>query len=131
MTEFLLLLILGLVVARATRLWRDDTITENLRERVEGWLADRMEDAGRAGRHRTSWVFQKVGELLECPWCISGWLSILAVVAVDSATSRSVPVPLLSWLAVWQVSNLAYWLTELVADRDALAWAERENRGIT
>lgn len=122
MTEFLLVVLLGLVVARATRLWRDDTISEAPRE----WVEYRLDNAGRLAGLR-SWL----AKLLECPWCLSGWLSILAVVAVDSATSRSVPVPLLSWLAVWQVSNLAYWLTELVADRDALAWAERENRGLT
>lgn len=122
MTEFLLLIILGLVVARATRLWRDDSITEPLRDRFES----AMDAAGRLEGFR-AWLLE--GSM--CPYCISGWLSILAVMAVDSATSRSVPVPFLSWLAVWQVSNLAYWLTELVADRDALAWAERENKGIT
>lgn len=128
MTEFLLVVLLGLVVARATRLWRDDTITAGVRDATEGWLEDRFHEAK---RRQTVWVYAKVSELLECPWCISGWLSILAVVAVDSATSRSVPVPFLIWLAVWQVSNLAYFLTELVADRDAIAWAERENRGLT
>ncbi len=122
MSEFLLVVLLGLVVARATRLWRDDTITEGLR----GWVEDRLANPGRLGALR-DWL----ADLLGCPWCLSGWLSILVVVVVDSATSRSVPVPLLSWLAVWQVSNLAYWLTEYFADRDALAWAERENRGLT
>lgn len=129
MSEFLLVLILGFAVARATRLYRDDSMTEGLRERVTGWL----DYHGTADRHRPRrWRhgFDWLAEMLGCPWCLSGWLSILAVVAVDSATSRSVPVPFLSWLAVWWVSNIAYWLVELVADRDALAYWERKNKGI-
>mgnify|MGYP007100078514 CR=1 FL=1 len=126
MTEFLLVVLLGLVVARATRLWRDDAITEGLRSWAEGALTDSITTTYRRGDRLREWA----NDLLGCPWCLSGWLSILAVAVVDSATSRSVPAPFLIWLAVWQVSNLAYWLTELVADRDALAWAERENKGL-
>lgn len=129
MSDFLLVLLLGLAVARATRLYRDDSMTEGLRERVTGWL----DYHGTADRHRPRrWRhgFDWLSEMLGCPWCLSGWLSILAVVVVDSATSRSVPVPFLSWLAVWWVSNIAYWLVELVADRDALAYWERKNKGI-
>ena len=127
MTEFALIVLLGFVVARVTRLWRDDKITANLRDGVDSWLDDRYDETNRLW---AKWLYGKVSELLECPWCLSGWLSILAVVAVDSATSRSVPVPLLSWLAVWQVSNLVYWLTECFADADALLYDRRKNRGI-
>lgn len=122
MSEFLLVVILGMVVARTSRLWRDDTITEGLR----GWVEYHLDNAGRLEGAR-AWL----AEMLGCPWCLSGWLSIFAVVVVDSATSRSVPVPSLSWLAVWWIANLCYWLVELVADRDALAWGERENKGLT
>lgn len=129
MSEFLLVLILGFVVARATRLYRDDSMTEGLRERVTGWL----DYHGTADRHRPRrWRhgFDWLSEMLGCPWCLSGWLSILAVVVVNSATSRSVPVPFLSWLAVWYTSNVCYWGLEVLADADALLWHRRGERGI-
>lgn len=122
-----LLIVLGMVVARVTRLWRDDTLTEGLRESVDAFLEARVE------RHRFrlfGWGWQKLRELAECPWCVSGWLSIAAVAIIDAAMSRSVEMPGLVWIAVWWISNLAYWLTELVADADAIAWDERKKRKI-
>jgi len=110
------LLICGLAVARLTRLWRDDAIAEGPRD----WVLDRLDtlsaDASRRAKVKR-WLFA----LLDCPWCFSGWLSVFAVVLVDSATSRSVDLPVLAWLA---------WLLELVADRDALLWDERRSRGL-
>jgi len=119
------LLICGLAVARLTRLWRDDAIAEGPRD----WVLDRLDtlsaDASRRAKVKR-WLFA----LLDCPWCFSGWLSVFAVVLVDSATSRSVDLPVLAWLAVWWIANLGYWLLELVADRDALLWDERRSRGL-
>lgn len=120
------LLICGLAVARLTRLWRDDALAEGPRD----WVLDRLDtlsaDASRRAKVKR-WLFA----LLDCPWCFSGWLSVLAVVLVDSATSRSVDLPVLAWLAVWWIANLGYWLLELVADRDALLWHEREEKDLT
>lgn len=122
----IVLVICGLAVARLTRLWRDDAIFENEREWVMGRLDHAMTE-----QSRWETVAAFLYDLLECPWCVSGWLSIMTVALVDSATSRSVPLPFLSWLAVWWIANLGYWLLELVADRDALAWKDREDRGLT
>lgn len=120
------LLICGLAVARLTRLWRDDAIAEGPRDWVFDHLNTLSADASRRAKVKR-WLFA----LLDCPWCFSGWLSVLAVVLVDSATSRSVDLPVLAWLAVWWIANLGYWLLELVADRDALLWHEREEKDLT
>lgn len=120
-----LLLICGLAVARLTRLWRDDTITETARDWVDDRLATFTNETGRRARMKR-WL----SKMLWCPWCFSGWLSAGVVIVVDSATSRGVAVPALAWLAVWWIGNLGYWLLELVADHDALAWHEREEKDI-
>jgi len=54
--------------------------------------------------HRAGWVPQWLADLLSCPWCASGWVS-LAVTAVVAATV-GVPAPLLVWLAVWGAGAL-------------------------
>lgn len=118
-----LLLLLGLAVARAVRLWRDDVIAEGARDYVDSLLE--VDDESRWFGF-TNWL----SELLGCPWCLSAWLSAAAVIFADSATSRSVDLPVFFWLATWWTSNLAYWLLELIADRDALAWREREDKGL-
>lgn len=48
---------------------------------------------------RSSWVPYWLSELISCPWCVSGWVS-LALVAATAATT-GVPAPLLVWPAVW------------------------------
>jgi len=112
MSAIVLLFILGLVVAQLVRLWRDDDITEGLRSRVLGWLDDRTSDTRRGA------VAGWVSDLLECPWCLSGWLSIIVVIGVDVLTETPVPVPAIFWLAVWRLAVLAYWLVEVLADAD-------------
>lgn len=123
MTE--LLLLLGLAVARATRLWRDDSIAAGARDRVASFLDHEPDDFSWRAAFK-DWLFDLQG----CPWCLSAWLSAAAVIFVDSATSRSIDLPVFAWLATWWISNLAYWLLELVADRDALLWDERRSRGL-
>ncbi len=119
------LLICGLAVARLTRLWRDDALAEGPRDWVLDHLDTLSADASRRAKVKR-WLFA----LLDCPWCFSGWMSLAAVVLVDSATSRSVDLPVLAWLVTWYIANLGYWLLELVADRDALLWDERRSRGL-
>lgn len=109
-----MILLLGLAVARVVRLYHDDAITAPLRDRVLPWME------GRGG------VWGWVAEMILCPWCGSGWLSILAVVVVNSATSRDIALPFFSILAVWWVANAAYFLLETLADGDALLWAKRQ-----
>lgn len=119
------LLICGLAVARLTRLWRDDAIAEGPRDWVFDHLNTLSADASRRAKVKR-WLFA----LLDCPWCFSGWLSVLAVVLVDSATSRSVDLPVLAWLAVWYTSNVCYWGLEVLADADALLWHRRGEHDI-
>ncbi len=120
------LLICGLAVARLTRLWRDDALAEGPRDWVLDHLDTLSADASRRAKVKR-WLFA----LLDCPWCFSGWMSLAAVVLVDSATSRSVDLPVLAWLVTWYIANLGYWLLELVADRDALLWDERQEKDLT
>lgn len=103
----ILILIVGLATHRATRLWRDDTITEGIRDRVIGWFDTHLGSFG-------GWA----SDLLDCPWCISGWIAGVAFIVIDSATSRSVDVPFLAWLASWSIATLAYWANETLFDAD-------------
>lgn len=119
-----IIVIVGLAGARATRLWRDDKIAQMPRDFAEGWLLGWGEGKRMMGLRM--WVL----DLLECPWCLSAWVTGAFMVVIDSATSRSVDLPFLSWLAAWWVACAAYWLVELIADRDSLAWHERESKGL-
>ncbi len=58
--------ILGLAAGRGARLLANDTIFEPLRQKLYGWQSH-----GRAGR----WAYS----LVMCPWCLSVWLSAIAV----------------------------------------------------
>lgn len=122
MTTLGVVLVAGLAAARVVRLWRDDIIAEGLRTRMEAFGSRPGRLAGLRG-----WVLT----LTECPWCLSAWVSAGFIVAADSATSRSIDIPFLSWLAAWYVACFAYWLAELVADKDSLAWHDRESKGIS
>lgn len=53
---------------------------------------------------RWRWVPTWLADLLSCPWCASGWVSLALVVAV--AFTVGVPAPLLVWPAVWGAGAL-------------------------
>ena len=53
---------------------------------------------------RWTWVPYWLSDLLSCPWCASGWVSLALVVAV--AFTVGVPAPLLVWPAVWGAGAL-------------------------
>jgi len=53
---------------------------------------------------RWRWVPDWLADLLSCPWCASGWVS-LVVVAVTCVVV-GVPLPILVWLAVWAAGSL-------------------------
>lgn len=53
---------------------------------------------------RAKWVPDWLAELLSCPWCASGWVSLAVVVAV--AFTVGVPAPVLVWPAVWGAGSL-------------------------
>lgn len=48
---------------------------------------------------RWKWVPTWLADLLSCPWCASGWISLALVTAV--ALTVGVPAPVLVWPAVW------------------------------
>jgi hypothetical protein len=49
-----------------------------------------------------SWPRHWLGELVSCPWCASGWVSLGLVVAVAWWTPRD--APLVDWLLLWWAS---------------------------
>jgi hypothetical protein len=51
-----------------------------------------------------SWVPEWLSDLLSCPWCASGWVSLAVVAAV--AYTVGVPAPVLVWPAVWAAGSL-------------------------
>lgn len=53
---------------------------------------------------RWRWVPFWLSDLLSCPWCASGWVSLALTVAV--AFTVGVPAPLLVWPAVWGAGAL-------------------------
>jgi hypothetical protein len=61
------LLIYALAVARVTGLITTDTITEDARDTVIGWLDDRPKTLG-----------AYLATLITCPWCAGMWVSMIA-----------------------------------------------------
>lgn len=108
----MILLLCGLAVARITRLVRDDTILDRPRGVVLEWLS--RQDYG-----VRKWAY----DLLRCPWCISAWLAAGAVAIAD--WFYSVPLPGISWAAVWWVGCFGYWILELVAETHDEIWRKR------
>lgn len=53
---------------------------------------------------RWKWVPDWLADLLSCPWCASGWVSLAVV--VTTAIMVGVPLPILVWLAVWAAGAL-------------------------
>ena len=82
-------IVMGFVSARLTRLVYEDTIFDGPRN----WLL--------------GWVPNKVAELLTCPWCISAYTTAATVIGFDLFVS--VPLPFAAWLAAWWVACFAYW----------------------
>lgn len=84
----LLVAFLSLVTWRVTRFVLNDTLIEELRSKVLGWL-------GRAPQ--STWRL-KLMELLTCPFCFSVWVA--AAVTAGWDIYGSVPAPIAVWLAV-------------------------------
>lgn len=122
MPLWLLILIMVVAVYRLTRLIVKDTFPPVLWLRdhlVGGWrpLTDaEWEIAHKEGLdqfrptsgidgvenrwiNRWRWVPAWLADLLSCPWCASGWVSLALVTAV--AFTVGVPAPVLVWPAVW------------------------------
>lgn len=64
MIDPVLLVVYALAVARVTGLITQDSITEDARDRLVGWLDDRPRTLG-----------SYVAKLVTCPWCTSVWVA--------------------------------------------------------
>jgi hypothetical protein len=64
---WLQLLVYALAVARVTGLIWADSITEEARDALIGWLDDRPKTMGSA-----------IATLITCPWCAGMWVSLIA-----------------------------------------------------
>lgn len=64
---WLQLLIYTLAVARVTGLIVADSITEDVRDAVLGWLDDRPKTLG-----------SYLATLITCPWCAGMWVALIA-----------------------------------------------------
>lgn len=54
------------------------------------------------------WWSTKLYELVNCPYCISIWISGITVIVIDTATNYSIPLPVVFWLAV-STGSLLFW----------------------
>lgn len=132
MPLWLLLIVISLAVYRLTRLivkdtfppvlWLRDHVVGGWRPLTEGeWRLVRARSAQPFGDtvtfqtqdvdgvtnrwvDRWKWVPDWLADLLSCPWCASGWVSLLVVCAVTFTIG--VPAPLLVWPAVWAAGSL-------------------------
>jgi hypothetical protein len=90
----------GLVVgavARLTRLVTKDTITAPARD----WIEARAKKAG--GRK----LWGKVDDLVNCPWCVSVWVSApVALAAVFLPRNRLVRAGLVALTSSWLAANI-------------------------
>lgn len=89
------LLVYALAVARVTGLITTDTITEDARDTVIGWLDDRPKTLG-----------AYLATLITCPWCAGMWVSLIAAPLVwFFAGSPAMLIPALA-LAFSQLTGM-------------------------
>jgi hypothetical protein len=69
---------------------------EGTRDRIFGWM-----------HHRQSFFWQKVVELLGCPYCITVWVAAAACIAWRLLV-EPFPAPVFVWLAV-SAGSLIVW----------------------
>lgn len=103
------ILVAGLAAARLTRLLVDDVILDGPR----AWVLDHT-----AG---------KLEVLAACPWCLSAYVSAACVALAD--WSASVPNPVLSWFAAWQLACTGYFLNALLSETGDLVVNVEETQG--
>lgn len=122
MPVWLLLVVMSLCTYRLTRIVTRDDFPPVLwvRDRLAGgWrplTTDEREHQGDLGHiqlingvdqryiRRHKWSPPWLGDLVSCPWCASGWLSLGITIGV--ASTIGVPAPALVWPAIWAVSAL-------------------------
>lgn len=103
MSDLILLVVLSAVTYRISRFIVLDSLIDGPRDRIADWL-ERHSDPRPWNPHV---VFRKVGELLECPWCITIWVAG-AVVATHHHVVDPLPVPVWMWLTT-ATGALIFW----------------------
>jgi len=59
-----------------------------------------------ANKHEGRWYYW-FGELISCPWCASGWISLGLVVLVAASTKSGLLVEwFLLWIATWAIGSV-------------------------
>lgn len=91
-------LLLGLCAAAVTSLVRL-VVNEKILDRPRRWWTRNLP--------------KKLVQMLNCPWCVSFWISLVVVGGL--AIFRDVPLPVLWFLGVWRYSVALYWGIELLA----------------
>ena len=92
----LILLTVG-VVARLTRLVTKDSITDPARK----WIEAKMVKAGQRG------LWNKIDELVNCPWCVSIWVGVPSgVIMIWHSSNRFVIAGALGLTASWLAANV-------------------------
>lgn len=74
-----------------------DSMFEGTRDKFKGWLT--------TGKKMSIWKL-KVDELITCPFCVTGWTSLIVVIATD--IFHHLPLIVLWWGATW-VGALLTW----------------------
>lgn len=110
-TWLVLLIYTGLSTYRLTRLVVEDDfpLVAVPRRWVVGepghWNAEQTEWIPAENLHEGRW-FYWFGELITCPWCASGWISLGLVALVAASPSQGTAVEwLLLWFATWAVGS--------------------------
>lgn len=102
MTPLIALVFMSLATWRVTRFWLKDSLIENARMNLEGWLSKNVTKR----RHR------KLLELITCPWCISVWVSagLTALWRWQEGDGYGWFVVMILWLAT-AAGAMAWWRT--------------------
>ena len=107
----LTVLLLSLVAFRVTRFILEDSLIEEPRE----WLRRKLIGIPKGINVPMPVWRRKLLEIIECPWCMTVWVSA-GTVGLASVTWDAPRPPLFwEWLAVCAGSVILYWLAETLA----------------
>lgn len=93
----ILIVLLSAAVYRVTRFLILDTLIFEQRR----WVKLKLMGSGDVGPIRV-----KLLDLLSCPYCLSVWVAVAAVLITQQFVS--IPLPVLAWLAIC-TGSLAFW----------------------
>jgi hypothetical protein len=119
MNSFLLFIILAATVSRVTRFIVFDSLIDVQREWVLRKLKPPAELPVITGDEPIGTEFEwtppqtrfkvlrdKLATLIDCPWCVSIWVSAATLWATYLFTEVTVPLPVFYWLALSMVATL-------------------------